>query len=153
MMEPVRGLRPRLKDGKTQSARSRYRNRDRRIRALGFDSRMASTTTTATVGTAPTLRRSLGLWDLILYGIVVSQPPAPMPVFGVVSVNAHVATLSRWCSLRCSHCCSPRSATVAWQGLIPAPNQPSYVGQEIHPAPGYVTGWGMVMERCTGSGP
>ena len=43
---------------------------------------------------APKLRRALGLWDLILYGIVVIQPTAPMPVFGVVSVRArgHVVT-------------------------------------------------------------
>src|SRR5258708_32094668 len=50
---------------------------------------MASATTAVTAGSAPTLRRTLGLWDLILYGIVVIQPTAPMPVFGVVSERAH----------------------------------------------------------------
>ena len=34
---------------------------------------------------APRLRRSLTLWDLILYGVIVIQPVAPMPVFGVLS--------------------------------------------------------------------
>lgn len=38
---------------------------------------------------APTLRRSLKLWDLILYGLIVVQPTAPMPVFGVMSNRAH----------------------------------------------------------------
>jgi putrescine importer len=31
------------------------------------------------------LRRRLGLADLILYGIVIIQPTAPMPIFGIVS--------------------------------------------------------------------
>ncbi len=31
------------------------------------------------------LRRSLTLWDLILYGIIVIQPTAPMPAYGVFS--------------------------------------------------------------------
>jgi hypothetical protein len=33
----------------------------------------------------PTLRRTLSLWDLILYGIIVIQPTAPMSIFGVLS--------------------------------------------------------------------
>ena len=53
---------------------------------------------------APGLRRALGLWDLVLYGIVVIQPTAPMPVFGVVSERAHghvatavlIAMVQRW---------------------------------------------------------
>ena len=38
---------------------------------------------------APRLRRSLTLWDLILYGIIVIQPVAPMSVFGVLSDRGH----------------------------------------------------------------
>ena len=37
----------------------------------------------------PRLRRSLTLWDLILYGIIVIQPVAPMSVFGVLSDRGH----------------------------------------------------------------
>ena len=33
---------------------------------------------------APRLRRVLTLWDLIFYGIVLIQPIAPVPIFGVV---------------------------------------------------------------------
>ena len=46
------------------------------------------------VSSAPRLRRTLTLWDLILYGIIVIQPTAPMPAYGVFS-NAgqgHVVT-------------------------------------------------------------
>ena len=42
----------------------------------------------------PGLVRVLGLWSLIIYGIVLIQPTAPMSPFGVVSVKAegHVVT-------------------------------------------------------------
>jgi hypothetical protein len=36
------------------------------------------------------LRRVLGVWDLIFYGMVVIQPTAPIPLFGVVQ------TAFRW---------------------------------------------------------
>jgi amino acid transporter len=42
----------------------------------------------ATPGTTR-LRRSLTLWDLILYGVIVIQPVAPMSVFGVLSDRGH----------------------------------------------------------------
>ncbi len=35
------------------------------------------------------LKRSLRLWDLILYGVIVIQPTAPMPLFGVLNNRAH----------------------------------------------------------------
>jgi hypothetical protein len=45
-------------------------------------------------GAAPDLRRTLKLHHLILYGIVIIQPTAPMSIFGVVSnaVRDHVVT-------------------------------------------------------------
>src|SRR6201986_569094 len=47
-------------------------------------------------GTAPEtgLKRSLGFRDLVLYGIVLIQPTAPMPSFGVIYQEArgHVVT-------------------------------------------------------------
>ena len=39
--------------------------------------------------TATRLRRSLTRWDLIIYGVVLIQLTAPMPVFGVLSERAH----------------------------------------------------------------
>jgi hypothetical protein len=57
---------------------------------------MATTPTGTTSSSSPglRLRRSLTLWDLILYGIIVIQPTAPMPAYRVFS-NAgggHVGT-------------------------------------------------------------
>ncbi len=38
---------------------------------------------------APRLRPVLSLWDLIFYGIVLIQPIAPVPLFGVVQERSH----------------------------------------------------------------
>jgi hypothetical protein len=35
------------------------------------------------------LKRTLRFRDLILYGIILIQPTAPMPSFGVISAEAH----------------------------------------------------------------
>ena len=55
---------------------------------------METTPAGSTSSSGLRLRRSLTLWDLILYGIIVIQPTAPMPAYGVFS-NAgqgHVVT-------------------------------------------------------------
>src|SRR5258708_28876907 len=107
---------------------------------------MASATTAVTAGSAATLRRTLGLWDLILYGIVVSQPAGPMPVFGVVSERAHghvvTAVLIAMFAMLFTAISYGRMA----RAYPSAGSAFTYVGQEIHPALGYVTGWGMVMD-------
>jgi amino acid transporter len=107
---------------------------------------MASSSTPVTTRTGPTLRRTLGLWDLILYGIVVIQPTAPMPVFGVVSERArgHVVTavLIAMFAMLFTAISYGRMA----RAYPSAGSAFTYVGQEIHPALGYVTGWGMVMD-------
>jgi len=98
------------------------------------------------VNTTPKLRRALGLWDLILYGIVVIQPTAPMPAFGVVSERArgHVVTavLIAMIAMLFTAISYGRMA----KAYPSAGSAFTYVGQEIHPALGYVTGWGMVMD-------
>jgi len=99
-----------------------------------------------TPAAAPKLRRALRLWDLILYGIVVIQPTAPMPVFGVVSERArgHVVTavLIAMIAMLFTAISYGRMA----RAYPSAGSAFTYVGQEIHPALGYVTGWGMMMD-------
>ena len=104
---------------------------------------------TASTGEARTtvkLRRALSLWDLILYGVVVIQPTAPMPAYGMVSVRAqgHVVTaiLIAMFAMLFTAISYGRMA----RAYPSAGSAFTYVGQEIHPALGYVTGWGMVMD-------
>ncbi len=95
---------------------------------------------------APRLRRTLTLWDLILYGIVVIQPVAPMSSFGVLSERGrgHVVTtiLIAMVAMLFTAMSYGRMA----RAYPSAGSAFTYVGQEINPAFGYVTGWSMVMD-------
>src|SRR5947208_9742457 len=92
------------------------------------------------------LRRALTLWDLILYGIIVIQPTAPMSVFGVLSDRGrgHVVTtiLIALVAMLFTAISYGRMA----RAYPSAGSAFTYVGQEINPALGYVTGWSMVMD-------
>ncbi|MFZ0420981.1 MAG: APC family permease [Candidatus Sulfotelmatobacter sp.] len=104
------------------------------------------TTSAAPVSSAPRLRRTLTLWDLILYGVIVIQPVAPMSVFGVLSNRGrgHVVTtiLIAMVAMLFTAISYGRMA----RAYPSAGSAFTYVGQEINPALGYVTGWSMVMD-------
>jgi amino acid transporter len=91
-------------------------------------------------------RRVLRLRDLILYGIIVIQPTAPMPIFGVVSQQArgHVVTclLIAMVAMLATAVSYGRMARV----YPTAGSAYSYVGKELHPAFGYLTGWSIAMD-------
>ena len=92
------------------------------------------------------LKRTLTLWDLILYGVIVIQPVAPMSVFGVLSERGygHVVTtiLIAMVAMLFTAISYGRMA----RAYPSAGSAFTYVGQEINPALGYVTGWSMVMD-------
>jgi len=92
------------------------------------------------------LRRALGLWDLILYGVIVIQPTAPMSVFGVLSnrgrghvVTAILIAMAAMLFTAISYGRMARAYPSAGSAF-------TYVGREINPALGYITGWSMVMD-------
>src|SRR6201987_1933486 len=107
---------------------------------------MAATATTSSTTAAPRLRRSLTLWDLILYGVIVIQPVAPMSVFGVLSERGrgHVVTtiLIAMIAMLFTAISYGRMA----RAYPSAGSAFTYVGQELNPALGYVTGWSMAMD-------
>jgi putrescine importer len=100
----------------------------------------------APVSSTPHLRRTLTLWDLILYGVIVIQPVAPMSVFGVLSNRGqgHVVTaiLIAMVAMLFTGISYGRMA----RAYPSAGSAFTYVAQEIHPSAGYVTGWSMVMD-------
>ncbi len=101
---------------------------------------------TASTAAPPRLRRALNLWDLVLYGVIVLQPTAPMPVFGVISDRGrgHVVTtiLLALVAMLFTAIAYGRMA----RAYPSAGSAFTYVGQEINPALGYITGWSMVMD-------
>jgi putrescine importer len=93
-----------------------------------------------------TLKRTLGLWDLILYGVIVIQPVAPMSVFGVLSDRGHghvvTAILIAMVAMLFTGISYGRMA----RAYPSAGSAFTYVAQEIHPSLGFITGWSMVMD-------
>jgi amino acid transporter len=92
------------------------------------------------------LNRTLGLWNLIIIGMVIIQPTAPMGIYGVISNTArgHVVTtiLIAMVAMLFTAISYGRMARV----YPSAGSAYTYVGQEMHSALGYVVGWGMVMD-------
>ncbi len=102
--------------------------------------------TTTSVSSAPRLRRSLTLWDLILYGVIVIQPVAPMSAFGVLSNRGHGHVVTTILIAMVAMLFTAISYGRMARAYPSAGSAFTYVGQEINPALGYVTGWSMVMD-------
>ena len=105
-----------------------------------------STEAAVVTNVGPGLRRTLTLWDLSLYGVIVIQPVAPMSVFGVLSERGrgHVVTaiLIAMVAMLFTGISYGRMA----RAYPSAGSAFTYVAQEIHPSIGFVTGWSMVMD-------
>jgi putrescine importer len=98
------------------------------------------------ISTSVKLKRVLGLWDLIIIGIVIIQPIAPMGIYGVISNTAggHVVTtiLIAMVAMLFTAISYGKMA----RAYPSAGSAYTYVGQEIHTSLGYITGWAMVMD-------
>lgn len=93
-----------------------------------------------------TLKRSLHFRDLILYGIILIQPTAPMPSFGVVyaETRGHVVTamLFAMVAMLFTAYSYGRMARAYPKGGSAF----TYVGGELHPSLGYMAGWCMALD-------
>jgi amino acid transporter len=97
-------------------------------------------------GARPRLRRVLGLWDLILFGIVLVSPTGPLAFFGVLNERGrgHAATsilLAMFAMLMTAVSYGRMARAYPSAGSAFA-----YVGQEINPVLGYATGWGIMLD-------
>src|SRR5215469_6797635 len=107
---------------------------------------MPTNLTTAPVTTQPGLKRVLGLSGLILYGIILIQPTAPMPLFGAAAVagKGHVVTaiLIGMVAMLFTAISYGRMANA----YPSAGSAYAYVSREIHPALGYFVGWSIIFD-------
>jgi putrescine importer len=103
-------------------------------------------TEASTITAGPRLRRTLTLWDLVLYGIIVIQPVAPMSVFGVLSDRGKGHVVSAILIAMVAMLFTGISYGRMARAYPSAGSAFTYVAQEINPAVGYVTGWSMVMD-------
>jgi putrescine importer len=92
------------------------------------------------------LSRTLRLHDLVIMGIILVQPTAPMPLFGVVQTEAkgHVVTavLIAMVAMLFTAISYGRMA----RAYPSAGSAYTYVGNEIHPSLGFLTGWSMLLD-------
>ena len=109
---------------------------------------MAQTPKAVQPGSAsvPRLRRVLTLWDLIFYGIVLIQPIAPVPLFGVVQAlsRGHIVDtilLAMFAMVITAFSYGRMAA------LYPAAGSAyTYVGRGLNPHLGFLAGWAMFLD-------
>jgi putrescine importer len=92
------------------------------------------------------LRRVLTLWDLIFYGIVLIQPIAAVPLFGIADQlsRGHVVTtiLIAMVAMTLTAFSYGKMAAV-----YPAAGSAyTYVGRGLNPHLGFFTGWAMILD-------
>src|ERR1700694_476290 len=105
--------------------------------------RMADSSTDTS---APRLKRVLTLWDLVFYGIVLIQPIAPVPLFGVAQKlsDGHFATiiLVAMFAMLITAVSYGRMAA-----LYPAAGSAyTYVGRGLNLHLGFLAGWAMFLD-------
>ncbi len=92
------------------------------------------------------LNRALGLWNLIIIGLVIIQPTAPMGIYGVISNKAHGHVITTILIAMVAMLFTAISYGRMARVYPSAGSAYTYVGQEMHSALGYVVGWAMVMD-------
>ncbi|MCU1270200.1 MAG: transporter, cationic amino acid transporter family [Acidobacteriaceae bacterium] len=102
--------------------------------------------TVAAVSSAPRLKRVLTLWDLIFYGIVLIQPIAPVPLYGVAQKlsDGHFVTiiLIALFAMLITAVSYGRMAA-----LYPSAGSAyTYVGRGLNPHLGFLAGWAMILD-------
>jgi putrescine importer len=108
-----------------------------------METRAASSAGTTAV---PRLRRTLTLWDLIFYGIVLIQPIAPVPLYGVAQKlsDGHFVTII----LIALFAMLITAVSYGRMGAIypTAGSAYTYVGKGLNPHLGFLAGWAMILD-------
>jgi len=102
--------------------------------------------TPTAVPAVPRLRRTLTLWDLIFYGIVLIQPIAPVPLYGVAQKlsDGHFVTII----LIALFAMLITAVSYGRMGALypTAGSAYTYVGKGLNPHLGFLAGWAMILD-------
>ncbi|HEX6820983.1 MAG TPA: APC family permease [Candidatus Sulfotelmatobacter sp.] len=94
----------------------------------------------------PRLRRTLTLWDLIFYGIVLIQPIAPVPLYGVAQKlsDGHFVTII----LIALFAMLITAVSYGRMGALypTAGSAYTYVGKGLNAHLGFLAGWAMILD-------
>ncbi len=103
-------------------------------------------TTAAVPPAKPKLKRVLGLWDLVYYGVILTSPIAVVPMFGEAQVLSHghavITLLAAMVAMTATAVSFGRMATV----YPSAGSVYTYVSRGFNPTFGFVVGWAMFLE-------
>lgn len=103
-------------------------------------------TTTAEPATQPKLKRVLGLWDLVYYGVILTSPIAVVPMFGVAQVtsqgHAVITLLASMIAMTATAVSFGRMAIV----YPSAGSVYTYTSRGFNSQIGFVVGWAMFLE-------
>jgi amino acid transporter len=92
------------------------------------------------------LRRTLSVWDLIFYGIVLIQPIAPVPLYGVAQKlsDGHFVTII----LIALFAMLITAVSYGRMGALypTAGSAYTYVGKGLNPHLGFLAGWAMILD-------
>jgi amino acid transporter len=94
----------------------------------------------------PHLKRVLGLWDLIYYGVILTSPIAAVPLFGEGQVLSHGHTVA---TLMLAMVAMSVTAVSFGRMASVYPSSGSvytYISRELNPHVGFVIGWAMFLE-------
>ena len=103
-------------------------------------------TSLSSTAEATELKRVLGLWDLVFYGVVLIQPIAAVGLFGVAQQmsQGHMVTtvLIAMCAMMLTAISYGRMASV----YPSAGSAYTYVSRGLNEHLGFIAGWGMVLD-------
>jgi amino acid transporter len=103
-------------------------------------------TTAEAVAAQPKLKRVLGLWDLVYYGVILTSPIAVVPMFGEAQVlsqgHAVITLLAAMVAMTATAVSFGRMATV----YPSAGSVYTYVSRGFNSQIGFVVGWAMFLE-------
>jgi putrescine importer len=103
-------------------------------------------TNTACGSETPKLKRVLGLWDLVYYGVILTSPIAVVPIFGEAQVlsrgHAIITLLAAMVAMTATAVSFGRMASV----YPSAGSVYTYVSRAFNSQIGFVLGWAMFLE-------
>lgn len=104
------------------------------------------TTNSSSCPAPPKLKRVLGLWDLVYYGVILTSPIAVVPMFGEAQVlsrgHAIITLLAAMVAMTATAVSFGRMATV----YPSAGSVYTYVSRAFNSQIGFVLGWAMFLE-------
>lgn len=92
------------------------------------------------------LKRALKLHHLVIYGIILIQPTAPLPIFGVIGETAKGHVVTTILVAMIAMLFTAMSYGQMARSYPTAGSAYTYVGKEINPLLGQMIGWMMTMD-------